>query len=318
MTSNALRQTLIAACRNALVGALLAGASLAQAAGEVKAVATFSILGDLVRQVGGERVQVDVLVGAGSDAHVYQPSPADARTVSQARLVFSNGLGYESWLRRLLQSANFKGRHVVATRGIEPLANKPVSEPGHSRGQHHHHHHGEADPHAWQSVKLVQRYVKNIADALCAADAAGCTAYRQNEERYNAELARLDGEIASAWAAIPVEARKVITSHDAFAYYARDHRVRFLAAQGASTDAQASAQGIARLVRQIKAEQIKALFVENIADARLIEQIGRETGVKPSGLLFSDSLSAPGGPAPTYLAMMRYNTQALIAAIQGR
>ena len=142
--------------------------------------------------------------------------------------------------------------------------------------------------------------------------------YKQNAKNYSAELTRFDADIATAWAAIPVASRKVITSHDAFAYYARDHQVRFLAAQGTSTDAQASAQGIARLVRQIKAEQIKALFVENIADARLIEQIGRETGVKPSGSLYSDSLSAPGGTAATYITMMRHNTQALTNAVKGR
>ena len=290
----------------------LACSSAVHAAGEVKAVATFSILGDFVRQVGGERVQVSVLVDAGSDAHVFQPSPTQARTVSQAQLVFSNGLGYESWVGRLLQSAGFKGVHVVATQGIEPLKAAPA--PGHAHG----HAHDDTDPHAWQSVKLAQRYVKNIAQGLCRADAAGCDTYTRNAAAYTEELSRLDAELAAAWAAVPVNDRKVITSHDAFAYYARDHQVRFLAAQGTSTDAQASARGIARLVRQIKAEQIKALFVENIADVRLIEQIGRETGVKPSGSLYSDSLSVPGGVAPSYVAMMRFNTRALTEAIQGR
>lgn len=296
--------------------AALACTPFAHAAGEVKAVATFSILGDFVRQVGGERVQVSVLVQAGSDAHVFQPSPNQARTVSQAQLVFSNGLGYESWVKRLLQSAGFKGVHVTASQGIKPLTSQPAG--GLADGHGHGPAHGQADPHAWQSVKLAQQYVSNIAQALCKADAQGCDTYKQNAKNYSAELTRLDADIAKSWAAIPVEGRKVITSHDAFAYYARDHQVRFLAAQGTSTDAQASAQGIARLARQIKAEQIKALFVENIADTRLIDQIGRETGVKPSGSLYSDSLSAPGGPAPTYIAMMRHNTQALTAAIQGR
>lgn len=304
------------ALRACLLVAVVAGPPLVHAAGEVKAVATFSIVGDFVRQVGGERVQVSVLVEAGGDAHVFQPSPAQARTVSQAQLVFSNGMGYESWVKRLLQSANFKGTHVSTTQGIKPLTNQPAGGQGDGHG--HGHAHSEADPHAWQSVKLAQQYVSNIAQALCKVDAQGCDVYKQNAKNYSTELTRLDADIAAAWAAIPLEGRKVITSHDAFAYYARDHQVRFLAAQGTSTDAQASAQGIARLVRQIKAEKIKALFVENIADGRLIDQIGRETGVKPSGSLYSDSLSAPGGPAPTYIAMMRHNTQALTAAIQGR
>lgn len=304
------------ALRACLLVAIVAGTPLVHAAGEVKAVATFSILGDFVRQVGGERVQVSVLVEAGGDAHVFQPSPAQARTVSQAQLVFSNGLGYESWVKRLLQSASFKGTHVTVTQGLKPLISQSSGGQGNDHG--HGHAHGEADPHAWQSVKLAQQYVSNIAQALCKVDAQGCDMYKQNAKNYSAELTRLDADIATAWAAIPVASRKVITSHDAFAYYARDHQVRFLAAQGTSTDAQASAQGIARLVRQIKAEQIKALFVENIADARLIEQIGRETGVKPSGSLYSDSLSAPGGTAATYITMMRHNTQALTNAVKGR
>jgi zinc/manganese transport system substrate-binding protein len=304
--------------RAGLALALLAGAPVGHAADEVKVVATFSILGDFVRQVGGDRVQLSVLVEAGNDAHVFQPGPALARTVSQAQLVVSNGLGYESWVARLLQSAGFKGRHLMASDGIRPLTSAPAG--GHDHGHAHGkaHAHGETDPHAWQSVKHAQRYVMNIAQALCQVDAPGCDTYQRNAKDYTAELARLDADIAAAWAAIPVPQRKVITSHDAFAYYAKDHQVRFLAAQGTSTDAQASARGVARLVRQIKAENIKALFVENIADARLIEQIGRETGVRPSGSLYSDSLSAPDGAAPNYVALMRHNTRALTAAIQGR
>lgn len=301
--------------------ALLAVAQLGHAAGEVKVVATFSILGDFVRQVGGERVQVSVLVEAGNDAHVFQPGPGLARAVSQAQLVVSNGLGYESWVARLLQSAGFKGRHTMASQGIQPLtAAASGHDHGHAQDSSHGkaHAHGAPDPHAWQSVKHARRYVMNIAQALCQVDAPGCDTYQRNANNYTAELDRLDADIAAAWATIPVPQRKVITSHDAFAYYARDHQVRFLAAQGTSTDAQASARGVARLVRQIKAENIKALFVENIADARLIEQIGRETGVRPSGSLYSDSLSAPGGVAPSYVALMRHNTRALTEAIQGR
>lgn len=288
----------------------LLGTPQAHAAGEVKAVATFSILGDLVRQVGGDRVELTVLVRAGSDSHVFQPNPTQARSVGQAQVLFSNGLGYESWIRRLLQTANFKGRHVVATQGIETLKETSSGSHGHA--------HDEVDPHAWQSVGNVKRYVKNIADGLCAVDTTGCAQYRRNEQTYQAELERLEVEIRTAWESVPSEQRKVITSHDAFAYYARAYQVRFLAAQGTSTSAEATTQGIARLVRQIKAEQVKALFVENISNPRLIEQIGRETGIKPAGTLFSDTLSAADGAAPSYAALMRYNTQALVTAIQGR
>lgn len=286
----------------------LLGASQARAAGEVSAVATFSILGDLVRQVGGQRVHLTVLVRAGADSHVFQPSPAQARSIGQAQVLISNGLGYESWLQRLAQAAKFNGRHVVVSRGVETL--KTAAADGHG------HRHDEVDPHAWQSVANVKRYVQNIADGLCAVDAAGCGEYRRNAQIYLADLDRLDAEIRTAWQAVPPAQRKVVTSHDAFAYYAQAYQVRFLAAQGTSTSAEATTQGIARLIRQIKAEKARALFVENISDPRLIEQIGRETGIKPAGTLFSDSLSDAGGPVPTYVELMRHNSRALVTAIQ--
>ena len=287
-----------------------------QAQAPIQAVASFSILGDLVRQVGGERVRVEVLVGAGSDAHVFQPTPAQARLVGQAQVVFSNGLGFEGWMSRLLKTAGYKGQQVVVSQGVQPLkeAGHDEEKTGHKHGGHDH---GEADPHAWQSVGNAKVFVKNIAQGLCRADAAGCDAYDRNAKAYVARLDALDTEIRAAWAPIPVAQRKVITSHDAFGYYARDFDVKFLAPQGVSTESEASAKGVARLVRQIKKEQIKALFVESISDPRLIAQIGRETGVKPSGELFSDSLSATDGAAPTYIDMMRFNTRVLTTAVRG-
>jgi zinc/manganese transport system substrate-binding protein len=307
--------------RHALVAATLALglgaiAPALHAQAPVKAVASFSILGDLVRQVGGERVSVEVLVGPGSDAHVFQPSPAQARLVSQAQVVFSNGLGFEGWMSRLLKTAGYKGQQVVVSKGIQPL--KAQEPDDHDAKKGHAHDHGEADPHAWQSVNNVKVFVKNIAQGLCRADPGGCDAYDRNARGYVAQLDALDGEIRAAWAPIPVAQRKVITSHDAFGYYARDHGVRFLAPQGVSTESEASAKGVAQLVRQIRKDQIKALFVESISDPRLIEQIARETGVKPSGELYSDSLSAPGGEAATYIDMMRVNTRALTSAVRGQ
>lgn len=292
----------------------LAAALPAHAAGEVKAVATFSILGDLVRQVGGDRVALSVLVGPGADSHVFQPTPTQARTVREAQVMFSNGLGYESWLSRLVQASQFKGRSVVVSQGVKAIQ----SAGAHGHGHKHGHAHEETDPHAWQDVQNVKRYVVNIADGLCAVDAEGCASFRRNAQAYQGELDKLDAEIREAWRSVPLDQRKVITSHDAFAYYGQAYQVRFLAARGASTGADASVQGVARLVRQIKAEQIKALFVENISDPRLIDQIGRETGVKPAGTLYSDSLTASDGSVPSYLALMRMNTQALVRAVQGR
>ncbi|MGQ3000835.1 MAG: metal ABC transporter substrate-binding protein [Hydrogenophaga sp.] len=283
----------------------------------LRAVASFSILGDIVKEVGGDRVAVDVLVGPGADAHVFQPTPAHARLVGQAQVVFANGLGFEGWLSRLLKTSAYKGRPVTVSQGIPPLK----SEPDHDHGEHkkgHDHGHGETDPHAWQSVANVKVYARNIAKALCQADAASCDLYNRNARAYEVRLNELEAEIRAAWAPIPVAQRKVITSHDAFGYYARDHQVRFLAPQGVSTESEASAKGVAQLVRQIRQDQIKALFVESISDPRLIEQIARETGVKPSGALYSDSLSAPGGAAPSYIELMRFNTRALTTAVRGQ
>lgn len=294
----------------ATVGALSFGLpGHAQTTAPVKAVASFSILGDLVRQVGGERVSVDVLVGPGADAHVFQPSPSHAKQVAQAQVVFANGLGFEGWMQRLLKTAGYKGQPVVMSQGIKPLQTE--------EDDHGHHAHGEADPHAWQSVPNVITYVANIAKGLCTADAAGCDGYKKNAEAYTVQLRALDAEIKAAWAAVPAAQRKLITSHDAFGYYAKAYGVKFLAPQGVSTDSEASAKGVAQLVRQIKKENIKALFVESVSDPRLIAQIGRETGVKPAGELFSDSLSDASGPASTYVALMRANTKAMTRAVLG-
>lgn len=299
-----------------LWGAMASQATLAQTTPAIQAVASFSILGDIVQQVGGPRVKVHVLVGHGSDAHVFQPTPSQAKVVSQADVVFSNGLGFEGWISRLLGTANYKGPHVVVSQGIQALA----AQSSHGHHKPHakgHHHHGDLDPHAWQSVKHVITYTQNIAKGLCAVDAPACPTYQRNAADYIAQLNTLDSDIRAAWTGIPVSQRQVITSHDAFAYYAKAYGVTFFSPQGVSTESAASAKGVGLLIRQIKKENIKALFVENISDPRLIAQIGRETGVMPSGKLYSDSLSGPEGAAPDYIAMMRANTRALTAAVQG-
>jgi zinc/manganese transport system substrate-binding protein len=290
-----------------LAMALLAGAASAQ---PLPVVASFSILGDVVSQVGGERVTVQLLVGPGSDAHVVQPTPAQARQVALAQVVVAHGMGLEGWLPRLLKSAGFKGRQLLVAEGLKPLK---------ATGQHHGHGHAhDIDPHTWQDVASVRHWVPRIAVTLCEADAAGCDTYRARAAAYTQRLDALDAEIRAAWAPLPAADRKLITSHEAFGYYAAAYGVRFLAPQGLSTEAEASAKGVARLVRQIRAEGIKALFVESIADPRLIEQIGRETGLRPSGRLYSDSLSLPDGPAATYEALMRHNTRLMVDALRAR
>jgi len=310
------RRLALAALALSLPTALVLGSAVASATTPpLKVVATFSILGDLVAQVGGDRVALSVLAGAGEDAHVFTPSPAHARAVAQAAVLFSNGLGFEGWMSRLMKSAGYQGEHGVVSKGVKALKEPHNHKPGHAHG---HHHHGDHDPHAWQSVPNVIVYVDNIAAGLCQVDAAGCDTYRRNAQAYIERLRALDREIREAWSGIEPGRRKVITSHDAFAYYGQAYGVRFLSPQGVSTEAEASARGVARLIRQIKQENIRALFVENISDPRLIDQIGRETGVTPAGVLYSDSLSKADGAAPTYVDMMRFNTAALVKAVGGR
>ncbi len=303
----------------AAAGALvLSPMAAVHAAPVVRAVASFSVLADMVRQVGGDRVQVDVLVGPGADAHVHQPTPSQAKTVAQAQVLFSNGLGYEGWMARLLKSANYAGHHVTVSDGTAELAAANDHAPGHGHATPHQPTHRSAplDPHAWQSVPNAMVYVKNIAQGLCTADAAGCDSYQKNAAAYTEQLKALDAAVRAAWAPIAPSQRKVITRHDAFGHYAKAYGVVFLAPQGLSTASEASAQGVAKLVRQIKRENVRALFVESLSNPRLIEQIGRETGITPAGELYSDALSATGGPASTYVAMVRHNTAVLTRAIR--
>jgi zinc/manganese transport system substrate-binding protein len=310
-------------CALAVIAALAQaaiGANAVQAEPSVKAVATFSILGDMVGRVGGDRVSVATLVGPDGDAHVYEPTPADAKAVSEAGVVFVNGLGFEGWLDRLTKSAAYKGPVVVASKGIKARAMEEEDhddDHGKEEHGHHHHHHEGKDPHAWQSLKNGLAYVKNIADGLCKADSAGCDVYRKNADAYSAEITALDKQVREDLGKIAKAKRKVITSHDAFGYFGAAYGIEFLAPQGVSTEAEASAADVAKLIRQIRKEKVTALFVENISDARLIEQIGRETSVKPGGALYSDALSGKDGPAATYLDMFRHNVGLLTQSMAG-
>ncbi|MCC6301396.1 MAG: metal ABC transporter substrate-binding protein [Gammaproteobacteria bacterium] len=276
----------------------------------VPVVASFSILGDWVSEVGGDRVSVVTLVGPDGDAHVYQPTPADARAVAGAKAVFINGLGFEGWFTRLIEASGSRAVVVNASEGIEAIAGEE-EEAGESS-------HGAVDPHAWQSVPNALLYVGNIRDGLCRIDAAGCPVYRENAARYGAALEELDMEIRAVLGRIPTAKRRIITSHDAFGYFAHEYGVEFLAPQGVSTESEASAADVARIIRQIRDDGAGALFVENISDPRLLEQIGRETGLKPGGRLYSDALSEQGEPAGTYLDMMRHNVSTIAAALGGK
>ncbi|MEH2472312.1 zinc/manganese transport system substrate-binding protein [Nitrobacteraceae bacterium AZCC 2161] len=266
--------------------------------GKIDVVASFSILGDFVKNVGGDRISVTTLVGPNGDAHVYTPTPLDAKKISDARLVVVNGFGFEGWLPRLVKSSGGKAVIVTATNGI---VQRELD--------------AHADPHAWQSVVNARTYVVNIRDAMVAADPAGAEAYKANADAYLIKLDALDREVRTAIAGIPEAHRKVISTHDAFGYFAAAYGIAFIAPQGVSTESEASARDLAKIISQIKASKIPAVFLENISDPRLMRRIAAETGAKIGGTLYSDSLTQENGDAPTYIDMVRHNIKALTSAL---
>ncbi len=277
--------------------------------GRLKVVASFSILGDLVKNVGGERVEVATLVGPNGNAHVYAPSPADARKVAEARIVFVNGLGFEGWLDRLVKASGTTAPIVVASRGVKPLERAKAHE---HEGDHDH---GKLDPHAWQSVANAKLYVENIRDALISIDPAGKAAYEAQAGAYLARLDALDHEAHDAMTRIPADHRRVITSHAAFGYFESAYGIVFIAPQGVSTEAEASARDVAAIISEIKKHRAAAVFLENVTDPRLVQQIARETGAKVGGVLYSDALTDEKGEAPTYIDLMRHNLKQLTDAL---
>ncbi|MBR1121380.1 metal ABC transporter substrate-binding protein [Bradyrhizobium lablabi] len=282
-----------------LIGLLcIAAIAPAHAQERMNVVASFSILGDFVKNVGGDRVNVTTLVGPDSDSHVYSPSPADARKVADAKLVFVNGLGMEGWLPRLVKSAGKKAAIVTATNGITPLK-----------------YGSDADPHAWQSVANAKIYVANVHVALSAASPADAEFFKSNAEAYSAKLDALDRDVREATAKIPEGRRKVISTHSAFGYFAAAYGIQFIAPVGVSTESEPSARDIAAIITQIKSAKIPAVFLENISDPRLIRRISEETGARVGGTLYSDSLTGEKGDAPTYIDMVRHNIKALTRAL---
>jgi len=317
----------IAALTGAIALSLSASPTAAASSQKLKVVATFSIIGDFARNVGGDRIDLATLVGPDGDAHVYEPKPADAAVVGAADVMLVNGLQFEGFLQRLVQASGTKASVVELTQGVEALAgadhdhDHDDDEHDHDDGDHGHDHahhdHGDHDPHAWQSVRNAQIYVNNIVDAFCVADAAGCPQYRANAGAYGAKLAALEKDIQAEIARVPKDKRTVIAPHDAFGYFEHAYGIRFLAPQGVSTESEASAADVAALIRQIRQSRASALFVENVSNPRLIEQIASETGLKVGGRLYSDALSGSNGPAGTYIDMMRHNTSTLVKGILG-
>ena len=343
--------------------ALFATSAYANSVKQVPVVASFSILGDMVKRIGGEHVSITTLVGPNGDTHVYQPTPADARAVRKAKLLFVNGLKFEGWIERLVEASDFKGTRVVTTEGIKPIPYEDAhdehhkdehgkeehhkddyhkdehgkdehhkDEHGHEqkhadtgrhkdhdddkRGDHDGHDHGAFDPHAWQSLKNAVSYVDNITAALARVDPTNAATFYSNRAAYVAEIESLNAEIRKTVADLPTDRRTVVTSHDAFRYFGRDFGITFLAPQGLSTDAEASAKDVARLIRQMREKRISAVFVENITDPRLLKQIANETGAAVGGTLYPGALSGPSGPAASYLDMIRHNATILMESLK--
>jgi zinc/manganese transport system substrate-binding protein len=295
-----------------LTAALLA-ATPAFAADRLPVVASFSILGDMAGRVGGDRVAVTTLVGPDGDAHVYEPTPDDIKAVAATKLLVVNGLGFEGWMDRLAEASGYDGPVTVASTGVAPRE-MAEEEEGHDHAEAGADHHG-IDPHAWQDVANAIVYVKNIAAGLDAADPEGKPIYDANAAAYIAELEALDAEARTAMAALPADRRKIITSHDAFGYFGAAYGLDLLAPEGVSTESEASAADVARIIRQIREDAIPAIFVENIKDRRLIDQIAAETKAVVGGELYTDALSEKDGPAATYVDMIRHNIGTLTQAL---
>ena len=301
-----MKSRIVASLGAALI-VLLGLAGGANAADKVKAVASFSILGDMVKQVGGDRVEVITLVGPDGDAHVYEPTPADAKNLAASQILFTNGLGFEGWMDRLEKSSGFKGKVVVASTGVKPRTMVEEEEGGKAETI--------TDPHAWQSLANGKLYVANIRDGLIAVDPDGKSVYEANASKYLDAIAKQESDVQTQIATLPKDRRKIITSHDAFGYFGAAYGLEIIAPEGVSTESEASAKDVATIIRQIRQEKIPAVFMENITDHRLLDQIASETGAKIGGELYTDALSPPDGPAPTYLDMFRHNVGALTTAL---
>ncbi|RPD83997.1 metal ABC transporter substrate-binding protein [Neisseria weixii] len=290
--------------------ALLSGAAYAA---PLLVVASFSILGDVAKQVGGERVAVTNLVGPNQDSHAYHMTSGDVKKIRSAKLVLLNGLGLEGAdVHRAVQQS--KVPFAEAAKGIQPLKAQEGGHHHHGEGDGHHHDHGEFDPHVWTDPVLMVTYAKNVSEALVKADPAGKAYYEQRLTAYQNQLKKLHSDTQAAFNSVPAGKRKVLTGHNAFAYMAKRYNVNFIAPQGVSSAAEPSAKAVASIIRQIKREGIKAVFTENIKDTRMIDRIAKETGVKASGHLYSDALG--NAPANTYVGMYRYNVKIMTDAMK--
>ncbi len=276
-------------------------------AAPVHVVASFSVLGDLVKQVGGENVIVTTLVGPDGDTHTYQPAPGDAKNIASAQLVVVNGLGLEGWMDRLIKASGYAGRVTVASTGIgKTLEMEEESHPGVKA----------TDPHAWQDLRNGAIYVQNIATGLAGVDGVHGDYYHKRADALAQQLGALDKWVRAQVAKVPPSKRAVISSHDAFGYFAAAYGVKFMAPVGLSTEDEPSARELKALAEYMRSGQVRALFLENMADPKVVQQLGRETGVALGGRLYADALSPSNGPAATYQDMFKYNVAQLVEAMQ--
>jgi zinc/manganese transport system substrate-binding protein len=293
---------------------LLCGYSPASAEA-LKVVSSFTVISDFARNVGGDKISLTTLVGPDGDAHVYEPKPSDAAAVAGADVVLVNGLHFEGFLPRLVEASATKAPIVELSKGVEPIKSAEEDH-GHGAGEATDEH-GAYDPHAFQSIRNAKIYVQNIGDAFCTADATNCDSYKTNAAAYTKKLDATEAEVKAAIASIPESKRLIITSHDAFGYFQHEYGLKFLAPEGISTDSEASAADIVALIKQVKEDKASAIFVENITNPRLIEQIASETKLNVGGTLFSDALSKPDEGAATYIDMMHHNIATFKKAILG-
>lgn len=294
-------------------------------------VATFSILGDMVKEVGGDRVSVTTIVGVNSDVHRFEPTPRDAKALLAAKVLVLNGLDFEAWLPRLAEASGFKGLQVLATAGVKVRHLGDENHPdevheaqGHDHGHDHHGHdhhghdhaHGDVDPHAWQNLANGMIYARNIAAGLGRADPRNAAYYRSRAENYVSRMQALDSEIKAGFAAIPPERRRVITSHDAFGYFGDAYGIEFIPVAGLSNQAEPSAADVARIVRAARDAHVSGIFIENMTSPKLAQQIARESGVPMGGTLYADALGPADEPAATYLGMFSWNAGRLLYVLR--
>lgn len=269
----------------------------------VNAVASFSILGDIVQEVGGEHVKVTTLVGPDGDPHSFEPSPKDSKAINASDVVFVSGLGLEGWIDRLVTASGYKGHLVTASEGVN---SRKMEEDGKQI----------TDPHAWNSMANGVIYATNVMNALIKVDPEDADYFRQRGTAYIEQLQKLDAWAKTEFTGIPQSKRKVLTSHDAFGYFGQEYHVSFMAPVGFSTEAEASASGVASLIKQIKAEKVKTYFIENQTDPRLVKQIAAASGAEPGGELYPEALSGPKGPATTYVKAFKHNVETIVASMK--